>query len=187
MTLIAIRRSYLRPETAQGHFSPVSYSLIMVAYPLPRLNLKLDVRFGMWSLHALDSSSLSAREEFDPLVKEACTYLSSLIIFIDYSVRSWRFILPSQWDKTTSVFSRVDNSNTSIGKRCARNLNVELGTPFGVTFRVGFTSSSPFINTFSRIVRWLDPLIQFIYLRSQECEKGDGDGGFKLTQKLDII
>jgi hypothetical protein len=29
------------------------------------------------------------------------------------------------------VFSRVDDSNTSIGKRYARN--DELGTPFGVT------------------------------------------------------
>jgi glycyl-tRNA synthetase len=33
--------------------------------------------------------------------------------------------------RRAGVFSRVDDSNTSIGKRYARN--DELGTPFGVT------------------------------------------------------
>ncbi|KAF8628930.1 hypothetical protein AX15_003648 [Amanita polypyramis BW_CC] len=51
---------------------------------------------------------LSAREEFDPLVREVSTKL-----------------------RKAGVFSRVDDSNTSIGKRYARN--DELGTPFGVT------------------------------------------------------
>ncbi|KAF8629504.1 hypothetical protein AX17_005630 [Amanita inopinata Kibby_2008] len=51
---------------------------------------------------------LSAREEFDPLVQEVSTKL-----------------------RKAGVFSRVDDSNTSIGKRYARN--DELGTPFGVT------------------------------------------------------
>ncbi|TFK68070.1 glycyl-tRNA synthetase [Pluteus cervinus] len=51
---------------------------------------------------------LSAREEFDPLVKEVSSKL-----------------------RRAGVFSRVDDSNTSIGKRYARN--DELGTPYGVT------------------------------------------------------
>ncbi|PFH51580.1 hypothetical protein AMATHDRAFT_142167 [Amanita thiersii Skay4041] len=51
---------------------------------------------------------LSAREEFDPLVQEVSTKL-----------------------RRAGVFSRVDDSNTSIGKRYSRN--DELGTPFGVT------------------------------------------------------
>jgi len=51
---------------------------------------------------------LSAREEFDPLVQE-----------VSFKLRK------------AGVFSRVDDSNTSIGKRYARN--DELGTPFGVT------------------------------------------------------
>ncbi|KAJ7860702.1 anticodon-binding protein [Mycena olivaceomarginata] len=51
---------------------------------------------------------LSARAEFDPLVKEV----------------SLRF-------RKAGVHAWVDDSNTSIGKRYARN--DELGTPFGVT------------------------------------------------------
>ncbi|KAF9450846.1 glycine-tRNA ligase [Macrolepiota fuliginosa MF-IS2] len=51
---------------------------------------------------------LSARIEFDPLVQEVSTKL-----------------------RRAGVFSRVDDSNTSIGKRYARN--DELGTPYGVT------------------------------------------------------
>ncbi|KAF9230805.1 hypothetical protein BU15DRAFT_56870 [Melanogaster broomeanus] len=51
---------------------------------------------------------LSAKEEFDPLVQEVSTKL-----------------------RKAGIFSRVDDSNTSIGKRYARN--DELGTPFGVT------------------------------------------------------
>ena len=110
------------------------------AYPGPLPRLKLDVHIEMKFLHELDSSSLSAREEFEPLVKEVCTYLSSSITSIYIATMFGLDVLPSKLDKA-DVFSRVDNSNTSIGKRCARNLNVELGTPFGVTFPVGFTSS----------------------------------------------
>ncbi|KAG1817008.1 hypothetical protein EV424DRAFT_1046689 [Suillus variegatus] len=51
---------------------------------------------------------LSAKEEFSPLVQEVSTKL-----------------------RKAGIFSRVDDSNTSIGKRYARN--DELGTPFGVT------------------------------------------------------
>lgn len=38
---------------------------------------------------------------------------------------------PASKLRKAGVFSRVDDSNTSIGKRYARN--DELGTPFGVT------------------------------------------------------
>ncbi|KAF5381544.1 hypothetical protein D9615_005617 [Tricholomella constricta] len=51
---------------------------------------------------------LSAREEFAPIVQEVSNKL-----------------------RRAGVFSRVDDSNTSIGKRYARN--DELGTPFGIT------------------------------------------------------
>ncbi|KAG8221672.1 hypothetical protein J3R82DRAFT_1957 [Butyriboletus roseoflavus] len=51
---------------------------------------------------------LSAKEEFAPLVHHVSTKL-----------------------RKAGIFSRVDDSNTSIGKRYARN--DELGTPFGVT------------------------------------------------------
>ncbi|KAI5119411.1 hypothetical protein M0805_004898 [Coniferiporia weirii] len=51
---------------------------------------------------------LSAKEEFAPLVREVSLKL-----------------------RKAGVYSRVDDSNTSIGKRYARN--DELGTPFGVT------------------------------------------------------
>ncbi|GLB44641.1 putative anticodon binding domain containing protein [Lyophyllum shimeji] len=51
---------------------------------------------------------LSARDEFAPIVAEVSSKL-----------------------RKAGVFSRVDDSNTSIGKRYARN--DELGTPFGIT------------------------------------------------------
>ncbi|KAG6811350.1 hypothetical protein H0H92_007857 [Tricholoma furcatifolium] len=51
---------------------------------------------------------LSARDEFAPIVQEVSLKL-----------------------RKAGVFSRVDDSNTSIGKRYARN--DELGTPFGIT------------------------------------------------------
>ncbi len=41
--------------------------------------------------------------------------------------------------RKAGVFARVDDSNTSIGKRYARN--DELGTPFGVT--LDFACESP--------------------------------------------
>ncbi|KAE9390572.1 class II aaRS and biotin synthetase [Gymnopus androsaceus JB14] len=50
---------------------------------------------------------LSAKEEFEPLVKEVSSKL-----------------------RRAGIFSRVDDSNTSIGKRYSRN--DELGTPYGV-------------------------------------------------------
>jgi len=73
-----------------------------------------DVERGVLSLPPVVAPTkvlivpLSARQEFDPLVKEVSSKL-----------------------RKAGVFSRVDDSNTSIGKRYARN--DELGTPFGVT------------------------------------------------------
>ncbi|KAF9044354.1 hypothetical protein BJ165DRAFT_1415652 [Panaeolus papilionaceus] len=73
-----------------------------------------DVERGVLSLPPLVAPTkvlivpLSAREEFDPLVKEVSSKL-----------------------RKAGIFSRVDDSNTSIGKRYARN--DELGTPYGVT------------------------------------------------------
>ncbi|KAI5988082.1 hypothetical protein EDD15DRAFT_2291018 [Pisolithus albus] len=73
-----------------------------------------DVERGVLSLPALVAPTkvlivpLSAKEEFDPLIEEVSTKL-----------------------RRGGIFSRVDDSNTSIGKRYARN--DELGTPFGVT------------------------------------------------------
>ncbi|KAJ6551809.1 hypothetical protein B0H19DRAFT_1158993 [Mycena capillaripes] len=73
-----------------------------------------DVERGVLSLPAVVAPTkvlivpLSARAEFDPLVKEVSLRL-----------------------RKAGVHARVDDSNTSIGKRYARN--DELGTPFGVT------------------------------------------------------
>jgi glycyl-tRNA synthetase len=73
-----------------------------------------DVERGVLSLPSVVAPTkvlivpLSAREEFAPLVREVSLKL-----------------------RRAGVFSRVDDSNTSIGKRYARN--DELGTPFGVT------------------------------------------------------
>ncbi|KAG6332178.1 hypothetical protein ID866_6908 [Astraeus odoratus] len=73
-----------------------------------------DVERGVLSLPPLVAPTkvlivpLSAKEEFDPLIEEVSTKL-----------------------RKAGIFSRVDDSNTSIGKRYARN--DELGTPFGVT------------------------------------------------------
>ncbi|KIJ64005.1 hypothetical protein HYDPIDRAFT_112513 [Hydnomerulius pinastri MD-312] len=73
-----------------------------------------DVERGVLSLPPVVAPTkvlivpLSAKEEFDPLVRDVSTKL-----------------------RKAGIFSRVDDSNTSIGKRYARN--DELGTPFGVT------------------------------------------------------
>ncbi|KAH8109450.1 glycyl-tRNA synthetase [Phellopilus nigrolimitatus] len=73
-----------------------------------------DVERGVLSLPPIIAPTkvlivpLSAKEEFDPLVREVSLKL-----------------------RKAGVYSRVDDSNTSIGKRYARN--DELGTPFGVT------------------------------------------------------
>ncbi|KAJ7708372.1 hypothetical protein B0H17DRAFT_917136 [Mycena rosella] len=73
-----------------------------------------DVDRGVLSLPAVVAPTkvlivpLSARAEFDPLVKEVSLRL-----------------------RKAGVHARVDDSNTSIGKRYSRN--DELGTPFGVT------------------------------------------------------
>lgn len=73
---------------------------------------------------------LSAKEEFDPLIREVCECTGH------DSLRGARFNLIMFRSAATKlrkagVFSRVDDSNTSIGKRYARN--DELGTPFGLT------------------------------------------------------
>ncbi|KAJ7769188.1 hypothetical protein DFH07DRAFT_866782 [Mycena maculata] len=73
-----------------------------------------DVERGVLSLPAVVAPTkvlivpLSARAEFDPLVKEVSLRL-----------------------RKAGVHARVDDSNTSIGKRYSRN--DELGTPYGVT------------------------------------------------------
>ncbi|KAJ8580539.1 glycyl-tRNA synthetase [Rhizopogon salebrosus TDB-379] len=73
-----------------------------------------DVERGVLSLPPIVTPTkvlivpLSAKEEFDPLVQEVSTKL-----------------------RKAGIFSRIDDSNTSIGKRYARN--DELGTSFGVT------------------------------------------------------
>ncbi|KXN89030.1 Putative glycine--tRNA ligase [Leucoagaricus sp. SymC.cos] len=73
-----------------------------------------DVERGVLSLPPLVAPTkvlivpLSVRPEFDPLVLEVSTKL-----------------------RRAGVFSRVDDSNTTIGRRYARN--DELGTPYGVT------------------------------------------------------
>ncbi|KAJ7631933.1 hypothetical protein DFH06DRAFT_1337453 [Mycena polygramma] len=73
-----------------------------------------DVERGVLSLPAVVAPTkvlivpLSARAEFDPLVKEVSLRL-----------------------RKAGVHARVDDSNTSIGKRYSRN--DELGTPFGIT------------------------------------------------------
>ncbi|KAL4079979.1 hypothetical protein V8B97DRAFT_2020721 [Scleroderma yunnanense] len=73
-----------------------------------------DVERGVLSLPALVAPTkvlivpLSAKAEFDPLIEEVSTKF-----------------------RKAGIFSRVDDSSASIGKRYARN--DELGTPFGVT------------------------------------------------------
>jgi len=73
-----------------------------------------DVERGVLSLPSVVAPTkvlivpLSAKDEFDPLVDEVSTKL-----------------------RKTGIFSRVDDSSATIGKRYARN--DELGTPFGVT------------------------------------------------------
>ncbi|KAF9456291.1 hypothetical protein BDZ94DRAFT_1178043 [Collybia nuda] len=73
-----------------------------------------DVERGVLSLPPVVAPTkvlivpLSARDEFAPLVQEVSSKL-----------------------RRAGVFSRVDDSNTSIGKRYSRN--DELGTPFGIT------------------------------------------------------
>ncbi|TBU45619.1 glycyl-tRNA synthetase [Dichomitus squalens] len=82
-----------------------------------------DVERGVLSLPAVVAPTkvlivpLSAKTEFDPLVREVSTKL-----------------------RKAGVFSRVDDSNTSIGKRYARN--DELGTPYGLTLDFACTSLS---------------------------------------------
>ncbi|PPQ90157.1 hypothetical protein CVT25_012468 [Psilocybe cyanescens] len=105
-----------------------------------------DVERGVLSLPPLVAPTkvlivpLSAREEFDPLVKEVCAspsqpqiltlLLTASFIFVSLVPLGWSQLLASKLRKA-GIFSRVDDSNTSIGKRYARN--DELGTPFGVT------------------------------------------------------
>ena len=73
---------------------------------------------------------LSAKEEFDPLVREVCKIISLSLCKARPNGISAHPRLASKFRKA-GVFARVDDSNTSIGKRYARN--DELGTPFGVT------------------------------------------------------
>jgi len=98
---------------------------------------KEDVDRGVLSLPPLVAPTkvlivpLSAKEEFDPLVREV----------------SSKF-------RKAGIFARVDDSNTSIGKRYARN--DELGTPFGVT--LDFAS----LQNETMTLRERDTMIQLI-------------------------
>lgn len=98
---------------------------------------KEDVDRGVLSLPPLVAPTkvlivpLSAKEEFDPLIREV----------------SSKF-------RKAGVFARVDDSNTSIGKRYARN--DELGTPFGVT--LDFAS----LQNRTMTLRERDTMIQLI-------------------------
>ncbi|KAF5391113.1 hypothetical protein D9757_003066 [Collybiopsis confluens] len=88
----------------------ILYSLLEHTY----WSREQDIERGVLSLPPVVAPTkvlivpLSSKEEFDPLVQEV----------------SSKF-------RKAGVFSRVDDSNTSIGKRYARN--DELGTPYGVT------------------------------------------------------
>lgn len=75
---------------------------------------------------------LSAKEEFDPLVLEVCACLCLVLVVASSRTTATKL-------RKAGVFSRVDDSNTSIGKRYARN--DELGTPFGIT--IDFACTSP--------------------------------------------
>ena len=70
---------------------------------------------------------LSAKEEFDPLIREVC----KPVLRLCDSKQDLMVSLSASKFRKAGVFARVDDSNTSIGKRYARN--DELGTPFGVT------------------------------------------------------
>ncbi|KAI0316596.1 glycyl-tRNA synthetase [Amylostereum chailletii] len=94
-----------------------SFGLGRILYVLLEHNFwarEQDVERGVLSLPPVVAPTkvlivpLSAKEEFDPLIQEVSSKL-----------------------RRAGVFSRVDDSNTSIGKRYARN--DELGTPFGLT------------------------------------------------------
>ncbi|KAH7890241.1 hypothetical protein F5I97DRAFT_1798531 [Phlebopus sp. FC_14] len=91
-------------------FGRILYSLLEHTF----WSREQDVERGVLSLPPVVAPTkvlivpLSAKEEFDPLVQEVSIKL-----------------------RKAGIFSRVDDSNTSIGKRYARN--DELGTPFGVT------------------------------------------------------
>ncbi|KAA1472692.1 glycyl-tRNA synthetase [Dentipellis sp. KUC8613] len=94
-----------------------SFGLGRILYVLLEHNFwarEQDVERGVLSLPPVVAPTkvlivpLSAKDEFDPLVQEVSAKL-----------------------RKAGVFARVDDSNTSIGKRYARN--DELGTPFGVT------------------------------------------------------
>ncbi|KAH9072943.1 glycyl-tRNA synthetase [Lactarius deliciosus] len=94
-----------------------SFGLGRILYVLLEHNFwarEQDVERGVLSLPAVVAPTkvlivpLSAKEEFNPLIQEVSSKL-----------------------RKAGIFSRVDDSNTSIGKRYARN--DELGTPFGVT------------------------------------------------------
>jgi len=94
-----------------------SFGLGRILYVLLEHNFwarEQDIERGVLSLPPVVAPTkvlivpLSAKEEFDPLIQEVSSKL-----------------------RKAGIFSRVDDSNTSIGKRYARN--DELGTPFGVT------------------------------------------------------
>ncbi|KZT02831.1 glycyl-tRNA synthetase [Laetiporus sulphureus 93-53] len=117
--LLTIERKTLKQSIRE--FTPnviePSFGLGRILYTLLEHSFwsrEQDVERGVLSLPTVVAPTkvlivpLSAKEEFSPLVQEVSLKL-----------------------RRAGVYSRVDDSNTSIGKRYARN--DELGTPFGLT------------------------------------------------------
>ncbi|KAJ7080618.1 hypothetical protein B0H15DRAFT_787055 [Mycena belliarum] len=118
-TMLAIERKTFK--TSIREFTPnviePSFGIGRILYCLLEHSFwsrEQDVERGVLSLPTVVAPTkvlivpLSARAEFEPLVREVSLRL-----------------------RKAGIHARVDDSNTSIGKRYARN--DELGTPFGVT------------------------------------------------------
>ncbi|KAJ7832234.1 hypothetical protein B0H14DRAFT_3871996 [Mycena olivaceomarginata] len=99
---------WAEPFAGVPHLAPTGLADMLYADQSGTTTLTSCPSRPLWPPTKVLIVPLSARAEFDPLVKEV----------------SLRF-------RKAGVHTRVDDSNTSIGKRYARN--DELGTPFGVT------------------------------------------------------
>jgi hypothetical protein len=98
---------------------------------------------------------LSAKEEFDPLIREVCKSIHPSPRKARPNGISFHPYVASKFRKA-GVFARVDDSNTSIGKRYARN--DELGTPFGVTLDFACDYFFSFYSLFTRFAILIRPL-----------------------------
>ncbi|KAK0495468.1 hypothetical protein EDD18DRAFT_1169383 [Armillaria luteobubalina] len=115
-----------------------SFGLGRILYTLLEHNFwsrEQDKERGVLSLPAVVAPTkvlivpLSSREEFDPIVAEICT--STMVIAHDEVTLTPYAPMTAAKLRRAGVFSRVDDSNVSIGRRYARN--DELGTPYGIT------------------------------------------------------